>query len=260
MAVSAQSPSQRFWKSPMKRMHASLMFCAVAAVAVNADAHGIWFAQRSDELAMIYGEGAEDANIVKRLANVRSIAAYDAAGATVVTKLVATDYLLLVDRQAQPAVVTAVLDNGLWTQTPDGHEVNKARSEVPGAKGSGRYLKYAVHLLGDLKTPLNALAGQTLQIAPVNAALPQHRGDALTLRVLFEGKPLAGAEVLTDFVNDPDGRPLRTGKDGTVTLKVRNQGLNVISVVHDAPPDNPAEADKLQHRATLSFVLAATGD
>lgn len=85
-------------------------------------------------------------------------------------------------------------------------------------------------------------------------------GDSLTLRTLFQGKPLAGAAVLADFVNDPDATPLRTDKDGTVTLKVRNQGLNVISVVHETPTDKPADTDKVQHRSTLSFVLAPKGD
>lgn len=37
-------------------------------------------------------------------------------------------------------------------------------------------------------------------------------------------------------------------------------GLNVISVVHDTPTDNPAETDKVQHRATLSFVVARRGE
>lgn len=239
---------------------AAAVLCALTLVSAEVAAHGIWFAQRSGELAMIYGEGAEDGVIVKRLPNVRSVAAYNAAGAAVGTKLIATDHLLLVDTQNQPMVVTSVLDNGLWTTTTDHREVNKGKSEVPSAQSSGHYLKYAVHLRGDLKAPLPALPDQTLQITPVTAQLPKHKGEPLTLRVLFQGKPLAGAEVLTDFVNDPGAAPLRTGADGTVTLNIRNQGLNVISAVHDAPSDQPLQADKVQHRATLSFALAAEGD
>ena len=80
-------------------------------------------------------------------------------------------------------------------------------------------------------------------------------GEPLQLRVLFQGKPVAGARVLTDFVNDPDGAPLKTAKDGTVTLKVRNQGLNVIAAIFDGPSDEPTKADKMEHLATLAFVL-----
>ena len=44
----------------MKPMCLFLLMVVVAVTAIDVDAHGIWFAQRSGELAMIYGEGAED--------------------------------------------------------------------------------------------------------------------------------------------------------------------------------------------------------
>ena len=36
-----------------------------------AQAHGIWFAQRSNQLALIYGVGADDLDMVKRLPKVK---------------------------------------------------------------------------------------------------------------------------------------------------------------------------------------------
>lgn len=227
----------------------------LVASAIHVDAHGIWFAQRAGQLALIYGEGAEDGAIVSKLPDVRAIAAYDAAGAPLPAKLMPSDHLLLLDTSHKPAVVTAVLDNGIWTVTPDRQEVNKPKNEVPGARSAGRYYKYAVHLLGTLRKPLPALPDQTLQLTPVAAALPRRSGDPLTLRALFEGKPLANAAVTVDFVNDPEGAPMRTGADGTVTVKVRNQGMNVISIVHETAVSNSIAFDKVQHRATLSFVL-----
>src|SRR5687767_5562200 len=114
----------------MKRTSSSLLIFVVAIAAINVEAHGIWFAQRSGELAMIYGEGAEDGEIVTRLASVRGVAAYDASGATVGTRLIPTDHLLFIDTQKKPVVITGVLDNGLWTITADNREVNKGKSEV----------------------------------------------------------------------------------------------------------------------------------
>jgi uncharacterized GH25 family protein len=102
---------------------------------------------------------------------------------------------------------------------------------------------------------LPPLPGQTLQISPVRADIPRRSGDPLLLRVLFEGKPLANAEVTSDFVNDPEAPTQRTAADGTVTVRIRNQGLNVISAVHETPVSNNVAFDKVQHRATLSFVL-----
>jgi hypothetical protein len=36
---------------------------------------------------------------------------------------------------------------------------------------------------------------------------------------------------------------------------VRNQGLNVIGATYDGPADDPKRIDKIEHFATLSFVL-----
>lgn len=218
-------------------------------------AHGIWFAQRSGELALIYGHGAEDLDMMKRYDKVANISAFDAAGAPAKTALRKTDHLALVDLSAKPAIVAAVLDNGYWSKGADDKWVNKGKDEVPGAKESGRYIKYSVFLKEPLAKPLGALPGQVLQIVPVAAKLPHHMNEAMTVRVLFNGKPAVGAKVIRDYVTDPDQKPVLTGKDGTVTLRVRNQGLNVIAASFDAPPDDAAKATKNGLHATLAFVL-----
>jgi len=80
-------------------------------------------------------------------------------------------------------------------------------------------------------------------------------GQALTVRVLYEGKPVQGASVQPDFVTDPDSEPVKTGADGTATIKVRNQGLNVVVATFATPPASPAKTSRDEHLATLSFVL-----
>jgi nickel transport protein len=228
---------------------------AGSIVATAAHAHGIWFAQRSNQLALIYGVGADDLDAVKRLSLVKSVAAYDSYGKAVPTSLAANGPLAVVDTANRPAIVTAVLDNGNWSKTADGKWLKMSKDQVPGAVLSERTFKYAVRLLAPLSAPLVAMPGQTLQIVPVDAAIPQHSGQPMKLRVLYQGKPAAGAHVLSDWVNDPDADPLKTAADGSVTVTVRNQGLNVIAAIVDAPPEDPAKSDKVEHLATLSFVL-----
>lgn len=230
-----------------------LLVCSLAAS--HASAHGIWFAQRGGDLALIYGEGSEDLDTAKRASKILQVAAYDAAGAPLDTALAPVGRLLFVDLQHQPAVVAAVLDNGFWTKGPDGIWLGTTKDAVPGAQESGHYLKYAVHLRAPLQAPLAALPEHVLQIVPVNAALPQHKDEPLQLRVLFRGKPVAGAEVVLDFVGDPDGEPLHTDADGRITVKVRNQGLNVIVAKYDGAPDDAAKVDKIEYLASLSFAL-----
>ena len=62
--------------------------------------------------------------------------------------------------------------------------------------------------------------------------------------------------MINDMVNDPDAKPVLTGADGTATMPVRNQGLNVISAVYDGPSDQPKLYHQMEHTATLSFTLA----
>lgn len=232
------------------------LWVALTGAAAMAQAHGIWFAQRSGEMALVYGEGGDDLDVVKRLPLLRAVAGYDAEGRPVRTAIEAVGRLALADLREQPAVLAVVLDNGIWTKAADGLWHKKRRSEVPGATYSGHHFKYAVHLRLPLARPLPVLPGHALQIVPVDAALPTELGQPLRLRVLHDGKPAAGVAVLADFVNDPDAPPVATAADGTVTVRVRNQGLNVIAARLETPSGDPGSTDKVEHLATLSFRLA----
>jgi uncharacterized GH25 family protein len=219
-----------------------------------AQAHGIWFAQRSNQLALVYGVGADDLDMVKRLPKVKTVAAYDEDGKEVPTQLAPSGPLLVINTDNQPAVVAAVLDNGLWSKTPDGKWHNKGKDEVPDATISEHTIKYTVHLRRLNVTP-PVLPAHKLQIVPLVKQVPEQMGQALTVRVLYEGKPVQGASVQPDYVTDPDSAPVKTGADGTATIKVRNQGLNVVVATFVAPPANPAKTNRDEHLATLSFVL-----
>ena len=222
--------------------------------ATVAQAHGIWFAQRSNQLALIYGVGAEDLDMVKRLPKVKTVAAYDENGKEVPTQLAPNGPLLVVNTDNQPAIVAAILDNGPWSKTPDGKWHNKGKDEVPDATISEHTVKYTV-CLRRLNVAPPVLPAHKLQIVPLVKQLPEQMGQALTVRVLYEGKPVQGASVQPDYVTDPDSEPVKTGADGTATIKVRNQGLNVVVATFAAPPANPAKTNRDEHLATLSFVL-----
>lgn len=220
------------------------------------NAHGIWFAQRSGELALIYGEGGDDLDTVKRIPLVKNFAAYDTAGLPVNTGLHALGKLVVVDLQENPALIAATLNNGIWTKSKEGHWYKKRRDQVPDAVSSSHNFKYAVHLRAPLITPPVLLEHQ-LQIIPISD-IPNTKGKPLRLLVLYQGKPTSGIEVIADMVNDPDENPSVTGEDGIVSISVRNQGLNVIAAKLVVPSNDPIATEKIEHLATLSFRLAHT--
>jgi hypothetical protein len=219
-----------------------------------AQAHGIYFAQRAKQIAIIYGIGADDLETVKRLPGLEKIEAWDADLNPVPAKLRTDGSLVIVDTDSPPALLSAVLQNGTWSKLPDGEFVKKPKNEVPNAIFAETTIKYAVVLQGALNKPIPLIPSQMLQITPVGK-IPAMLGKRLTYRVTWMGKPVAGAKVINDFINDPDAVEVKTRADGTVTLPVRNQGLNVLRAVYATPTDNPARIDRYEHTATLSFTL-----
>ena len=242
----------------MKRISKFVAAAGITAgmfVAGTAHAHGIWFAERATQLALLYGVGADDLDAVKRKDMVSSIAAYDASGKAVDTGLTVDGRLLLVNTDNQPALVAAVLQNGTWSKTPDGKWHKKGKDEVPTAVLSEKNVKYAVAIRGPLTKPVPLLPEQTLQIIPVASKLPALLGDELKVQVMYKGKPVAGAKVLRDWINDPDAKPMLSDAHGYVTFPVRNQGMNVIVAVFNSPSDEPTKYNAVENLASLTFTL-----
>lgn len=238
----------------MKTLAASVAVATGLLAPAMADAHGIWFAQRAKQIAIVYGVGADDLQSVKRQPNMESVQAWDADLNPIGAQLRTDGSLVIVDTDAPPTIVSAVLQNGTWSKLPDGEFVKKPRDEVPNSVKSETTIKYAVSIQGPLTKPVPLIPSQALQIVPVGP-IPTMLGTPLTYRVTFKGKPVAGAAMINDMINDPDAKEVVTKADGTVTFPVRNQGLNVIRAVHISPTDNPAKIDFYEHTATLAFTL-----
>ncbi|MCB2064600.1 MAG: DUF4198 domain-containing protein [Novosphingobium sp.] len=228
---------------------------ATLAGSIPAQAHSIWFAQRARQLALIYGVGADDLDAVGRMDKVTSVAGYDDAWQPVETSLRASGPIPVVDSDEPVAVVAAIMDYGDWVKMPDGEWHASTRKEYPTAVIGEHNYKYAVHYSQMPKGETPMIPGHRLQIVPVAGMFPQSMGMPVILKAYFDGKPAAGVQILTDYVNDPDQTPLVTGADGTVTFPVRNQGINVICAILLEKPAGKSLYDHFEHRATLSFVL-----
>ncbi|KFL47807.1 hypothetical protein IL54_3234 [Sphingobium sp. ba1] len=228
---------------------------ALLALAAPLSAHGIWFAQRATQIALIYGVGADDLDAVKRLPLIKTVTGYDADWAPVTTSLRTAGPIPVVDSEEPIAAVAAIMDYGLWSKTPDGKWHNKGRDEVPTASLAEHNWKYAVHLTKVPTSPVPLFEGHKLQIVPVDPAIPQKMGEPMKVRAYYEGKPIAGATIMSDYVNDPDEVAVKTGADGTATITLRNQGLNVLMGIYVGPADDKAKVDHVEYRSSLSFVL-----
>lgn len=241
----------------MRLKSACLAFAASAALVLPlaaAEAHGIWFAQRAKQVALIYGIGADDLDMVKRLPQVERIEGYDAQYKPIKATPRVSGPVVFVDTETRATVVAAVMPYGVWSRVGNAEFEKKTLAEMPNATVSTKNVKYAVAIEGPLAAPIPALPGQVLQIVPAGP-IPATLGTPLAYRVLYNGKPVAGARLINDMINDPDAREVETGADGLVTLPVRNQGLNVIRAVYVGPSDQPTLYRQVEHTATLAFTL-----
>lgn len=80
-------------------------------------------------------------------------------------------------------------------------------------------------------------------------------GGELPVRLLYEGKPLAGALVMALQRDRPDKVTARTDAKGRVTLKLDRPGFWLIKAVHMIPAPPDAGADWESFWASLTFSL-----
>lgn len=228
----------------------------LAALAVPAGAHSIWFTQRAKQIGLIYGVGADDLDAVKRLPLITSVTGFDGDWTPVATRLRPAGIIPIIDSDEPVTAVAAVMDYGYWAKTPDGEWHNKGRDEVPNATIAEHNFKTAVYLTQMPTKPVPLIEGHKLQLVPVGTAIPQKMGEPMQVRAFYNGKPIAGAIIMHDYVNDPDeAAPAKTAADGTATIKLRNQGLNVLVAIYVEKLAGDKKADQEEYRASLAFTL-----
>jgi len=216
-----------------------------------AHAHGIWVAQRTDELTVVYGHLAEDGAYETK--KVKSVEGITASGDRRQIAVVAAEKNVSLKVPDDVVVLTTTFDNGFWIKGADGKWQNVGKQQVPGGMDSHQPLKFNTHVLKPLTVAMKP-TGTALEIVPLVDPIGLKLGDDLPVQVLLQGKPYADAAVINDYINNA-AATATADAEGKVVLKVTSAGLNVIAVEHtQRTPDN-ADVDELYLMSTLSFTL-----
>ncbi len=229
---------------PLSTLAAALLLVAAPAAA---GAHDLWLEAQGNELVLRYGHrGGEslelDASKVRTLACRR-----DGAAPTDVRASAKSSTRELVV-QARCDAASAHLDGGYWTLTPDG-EKNLPRNQVPDAVRSWRSRQWAKWV--EPGTPGVSLPlGDDLEIVPATDLARVRQGDKATFRILWLGKPVAGAVLAVDH------RPLcESDASGECRVRIRADDVESVSATLKRPLGT-AEADTLVAEASLTFRVA----
>jgi nickel transport protein len=149
---------------------------------------------------------------------------------------------------ASCAVLSAFLDGGFWSLTPDG-EKNLPKNQVRDAVKAWRSKQFAKWV--DVKSSVAGQAqGDEFEIVPVTDLAKVKTGDKATFRVLLAGRPLPGATLAIDH------KPLgETDDQGEARIKIRATDVESVSASFRRAVKS-AEADSEVFEASLTFEVA----
>ena len=236
-----------------KKVLASLFAVGIAAtgcVCSSVDAHGVFFANRTDDKVLVLGEGAVD-NAYKA-DMVKDVTGYDVDGKQVPVEIVKHEKNISIVPPANLGVTVTNFDYGYWTKDKDGKIVHKPITEVPGALKSTHAIKYDVHYWDAKAKPFyNDKA--FIQIVPSVNPLTLRKGDTYDIQVYKDGLPYANAPLLRDLINDLTGES-KADENGKATVAVTADGLNVVGVEVAFPTQNKGEQNK--YFSALSFLIS----
>lgn len=134
----------------------------------------------------------------------------------------------------------------------------RGESEKPGRESYSRCAKSLICVGDDVKAGFDTVVGMPLELVLENHPDTVGRGE-LSVRLLFNGKPLEGAKVAARAKADAKNvQALRTDASGRVRFKLGRSGAWLLTAVHmqEAPKTTP-DADWESLWASLTFEVGA---
>jgi uncharacterized GH25 family protein len=126
----------------------------------------------------------------------------------------------------------------------------------PGKEVYSRSVKSLVAGGGSGQAGFDRVLGLTLELVADSSPLKMRPGGKMPFRILYEGKPLAGALVKAIALEDPDNTlAARSDAQGRVTFVLARKGVWLVKAVHmvPAPPETRADWESLW--ASLTFEI-----
>jgi uncharacterized GH25 family protein len=152
---------------------------------------------------------------------------------------------------------------GFMTITKDHKHLLQTKKGVENVQTSFQYIlnAKAVIIVGKKDKGLVNPAGETLEIIAMKSPADLREGDVLPVKVMFEGKPLAGAMAQALDVDHSSGKeqkwsqPMLTNQNGEALIKLDGKGQWIVKIEHSTPYPDKSEADEYSYRTTLTLSV-----
>jgi uncharacterized GH25 family protein len=259
-------------------MRKSISLCCLAALAVffvasQASAHEIWATAENpaagQPLVAVLGYGhhfPEGEDIApERLPIFFPIDVVNSKGDKLPVKPGDKNYKVVTESPVENGtyLVVSGYKPTYWSSTPAGSQM-KPKNETPGATSCERYYRFAkgvVNIGGAVDDYVTKPIGTKLEIVPqVNPGTVKAGGD-LPLTVLYENKPLKGAEIKGTYEGNKYGDEgnrdfyAKTDNEGKFIFSPIKAGLWTLAVEVREPYPDKAVCDDEAGDATLTFLI-----
>ncbi len=218
----------------------------LALFACSAQAHELWLEKQGERWTLkqghAHGGHAGEKSVPYDAGFVRAARCLDAGGAA--RPLAITSPSPWTASGACAALHVEV-SSGYWSKTP-WETRNAPRNETPGALKS--WLSRDTLRFIDKRAAVRP-QGEGLEILPEGDPFALKPGDKLVVRVMQDGKPLAGAPVA--YRGQARGA---TDTEGRIAVRLRTAGTQLISTSVELPLSD-GKADVEIRAATLQFEL-----
>ena len=214
---------------------------------------------------------------------VEEIKAIDPDGKTIdLTKVSMDLYQLKVDKPGA-YLITAKIKSGFFTTTPQGRKWGNKKEIASPIKCTNFHIQAKTVLIaGGKDKNLIGVAGQPLEIIPLNNLEQLKPGDPMTIKLLFDGKPLPNAKVSATYAGfEPEGSkdmashkpapkekkmdkkghkhhfPVETQTDGQgkAVLPLKNGGYWMIVLSYRCPYTDAVTCDEYMYNMAFTFEV-----
>jgi len=220
-------------------------------VTQTASAHHLWVEKEGDRFTIAWGHPPKiDPYEPNR---VKEIKAFDKKGKAVKFERIDEKDKAYLYTKADISMIILSFEGGYLVSTPDGkkrltkREARKAGLQVIDSFYSSQFSKSLFGYTDLLTKP----AGMKFEIVPLKNPLTLKANELLSVKVLFDGKPIEGVTV--EVGNHKDAG--KTDEKGTANIKIEGPGFNVIIAKYRIPTKDNPDADYLSFTTVLTFDL-----
>jgi len=218
----------------------------VTAGALSASAHDYWIERKGDGFAVVYGH--RDQRLEYNPSELKKVTVYNGGGKQIDFKKEVQSKAMLIHPAGSACLILADLESGYWSKTIYGLK-NLPKRKATRPIESFKALHYSKSIVSAGEAALRPVDGLKLDIIPARNPLEMKAGDSVQLKVLFEGKPYAGAIMEGD--HDRIGT---TDKEGAIKVTLK-KGRQIYTVERREPIKNDPDADFISTTTTLTFEV-----